>query len=581
MITSKESNTGYVRSSSSESESCDSLEMFHNSQEFQDKEHKLSNGICDINTTDAAKTQSKLAFEERKRLFDGTPMMQTPRSSTRGIIKQECSSSREIVQEGIQILLKQEKEPILISILYGILNIAIVLPVIMSFGTIIYKDAAFAPYLPVLVKLTVFSGVVHQLCITSLSSLPFAIGQVQDAGLIFLSSMASTIVVHCRTHYDAEEYDVDEIILATTTILLSICTAILGLGVILIAKARLASYIQMLPKPVVGGYLAFIGFFCGQAGMSLTANVQVNGLLDWPKFVSSHETFIHLLPGLLGGISIYLLVNRIGHMFVLPACILALLGVFYAVLALTGTSVEEAQQSGWVNPSDPPPAWNHTWDYLQFDKVAWSVFPKLIMTLIGMIAVVAPSSSLDILAIETDMGYPLDINKELQTVGISNLVSGLAGGYTGSYIFSQSIFSFRAGIRRRVNGLVVAICEIIVILVPFSPLNYVPSFVFGSMLVMIAVDLMTEWLWKSRHKTTLVGYVICLVTFGLIQCLGVEYGLIAGLAVYAACSKFGLNVSTLVVSNDDSSPKRHASDVSNADEYQELCGTRVGLPSYV
>lgn len=60
-----------------------------------------------------------------------------------------------------------------------------------SFGTIIYHDAAYGPYLPTLIKLTVISSMVHQLCFSTFSSLPYSIGQVQDAGLIFLSAMAS------------------------------------------------------------------------------------------------------------------------------------------------------------------------------------------------------------------------------------------------------------------------------------------------------------------------------------------------------------------------------------------------------
>ncbi|MBV5344491.1 MAG: hypothetical protein JZU63_02625, partial [Rhodoferax sp.] len=59
------------------------------------------------------------------------------------------------------------------------------------------------------------------------------------------------------------------------------------------------------------------------------------------------------------------------------------------------------------------------------------------------------SSSLDIAAIEIELRRPLDYNHELRTVGLSNIVSGLTGGYTGSYIFSQSIFSLKMGIRSR------------------------------------------------------------------------------------------------------------------------------------
>jgi MFS superfamily sulfate permease-like transporter len=483
---------------------------------------------------------------------------------------------------------EEVKEPVVISVLYGFINLAIVLPVIMSFGTIIYKDPAFAPYMPTLVKLTVLSGAVHQLCFSMMSSLPFAVGQVQDAGLIFLSSMASTIVTHCRTRalaYD-DDVDVDQIILATATVMLSLCTALLGLGVVIIAKLRLATYIQMLPTPVVGGYLAFIGFFCGQAGLALMAGVQVDNLLQWPKFVQSTDVFMHIVPGILGGLLIYVMINRIKSMFVLPVCILSLLAIFYAVLHVTGTSLEQARDASWVSSSDSPPSWIHTWDYLiRLDLVEWSVFPKLIFTLVSMIAVVALSSSLDVMAIEIELGYPLDINHELQTVGWSNVISGLGGGYTGSYIFSQSIFSLRAGIRRRVNGLVVALCELVILFLPFSPLEYIPSFFFGSLLVMIAIDLMVEWLWESQHRNTRDEYANCLMTFTLIQGLGVEYGILAGLLVYGICVKCGMNVGRLLEEDEETNTKPNSNgsksksvekkNKNNAGEKQGLLSSTV------
>lgn len=132
--------------------------------------------------------------------------------------------------------------PVWVCVLYGMINASIVLPVLMSFGSIIYRDEAFAPYMPVLVKLTIVSGVVHQLCFSTFSSLPFAVGQVQDAGLIFLSSMASKIVQYCN----AQGYD-DATMLATVTVGLSLATALLGCGLVLVGYLRLAEYVQLLP----------------------------------------------------------------------------------------------------------------------------------------------------------------------------------------------------------------------------------------------------------------------------------------------------------------------------------------------
>lgn len=496
--------------------------------------------------------KKKRASLLRKRRLSGKLSSQSSLPTITSVASMSSSSGQQVVQVPISSTVTAEdetnkKEPYAISALYGLINVTIILPVLMSFGTIIYKDKAFEEYLPVLVKLTVLSGAVHQICFSIFSSLPFAVGQVQDAGLIFLSAMAGTIVNYCQsTSSTSNPYDpVEEHILATTTVLLPLSTAILGIGLILIGQANLASYVQLLPTPVVGGYLAFIGFFCGQSGLALMANVQVAGIFEWKKFLQP-DALLHLLPGLLFGFIIYILVKTIRHMAVLPVCIASLIVAFYVVLFLTSSSIQEARENGWIlQNSHPPPIWYKTWDYLKFNKVEWGVIPQLIPTLISMILVVALSSSLDVAAIELEIGRPLDYDHELKTVGLSNVMSGLTGGYTGSYIFSQSIFSLRSGIRRRLNGAVIAVCEIIIFLLPFSVLDYVPIFFFGSLLVMIAIDLTCEWLWEVRDKMTFVEYIINVSTFCLIHGLGVEYGILAGLTLYAVCKKLGMDVGTI------------------------------------
>lgn len=55
------------------------------------------------------------------------------------------------------------------------------------------------------------------------------------------------------------------------------------------------------------------------------------------------------------------------------------------------------------------------------------------------------------------------------SAGISNVCVGLIGaGYTGSYIFSQTVFTMRAGVFNRLCGLVVALMEVAVFALPFS-----------------------------------------------------------------------------------------------------------------
>ena len=476
--------------------------------------------------------QLPLQLQQKSTISDGSGGFQKPYDS-----QIDSTSGQELKEEEPL----PEGNPIWICVLYGMINATIVLPVLMSFGSIIYRNDAFDPYMPVLIKMTLASGVVHQLCFSSLSSLPFAVGQVQDAGLIFLSSMAKDTVEYCQSR----GYD-DETMLATVTVGLATCTAVLGLGLILIGKLKLAGYVQMLPTCVIGGYLAFIGWFCGMSGISLmagaTGDVDIFVVLDHLGFV---------LPGILGGVFIYCSVRTLRHVAVLPMCIIILLIIFYAVLGLTKTSVEDATEIGWIRKSQEAPVWYLTWEFLKLNKVDWSALPGLVLTELSMIFVVALSSSLDVAAIELELQRPLNYNRELTMVGISNLVSGLTGGYTGSYIFSQSIFSLRAGIRSRLSGFVLAGCEILVFVVPFPILSYVPNFFYGSLLSMICIDLMYEWLWDIRNKVTTAEYVIGLATFGLIQIIGVEYGILAGVVLYILCNQVGVDVGDVKFGSPD------------------------------
>jgi SulP family sulfate permease len=438
--------------------------------------------------------------------------------------------------------------PAWICILYGLINATIVLPVVTSFGNIIYQNEAFQPYMPVLIKLTLISGVVHQICFSSLSSLKFVVGSVQDAGLIFLSAMATDIVNFCRSRgLDDEE------MLATVTICLGIAAAFLGFGLIIIGRLRLAGYVQLLPTCVIAGYLAYIGFFCGKSGVALMAGTQ----LTLPVLI---DKFMFIVPGIAGGFFIYFSVRTLKHVAVLPMTIIILLLLFYGSLVVSGSSIAQATRDGWIREAEPAPVWYRSWDYLQFDKVAWSVLPRLLVREFSMIFVVALSSSLDVAAIELEMKSPLDYNKELTMVGISNVISGLTGGYTGSYIFSQSIFTLRAGIQERLSGFVLAFCEISVIVMPFPVLSYVPNFFYGSLLAMICIDLMYEWLWDFRDKVTTAEYIIALSTFCLIQVLQVEYGILAGVFLYVLCRQLGVDVGEVNMATTEAEDTAPSSD---------------------
>ena len=422
------------------------------------------------------------------------------------------------------------------GVIYGFVNAILTIPCMYGYSAIIFSHNAFTPYRPQLAKLVLFSSAVHQIVFTCRSSLPFAIGQVQDAGLIFLSTMATSIaVLGLEEGWDAST------IVATTLVATAASTCLLGMALVVIGRLRLASLVSYLPAPVVGGYLAFIGFFCFDAGLNLCTNVVFTGLIleDVGAFRTvfmSSRHLIHIAPAAASGVLFLVVSRRVKHIFALPGAILVTLVVFYGYLLCAGITVEEARGQGWLDalPGDTNQPFWLEFELYNLHEINSSAFFPLLPTWIGMTFVVSFSSCLDVSAIEMDMGKPLKIDHELVTVGWSNFCSGLCGGFTGSYIFSQTIFTYRANLGSRVCGVVVIFAELFLVAAPVPLMSYVPRFFFAATLMFIAFDLLIEWLIEARHKMLLRDYIILLFTFGFILVLGLEQGMAAAVALAMA-----------------------------------------------
>ena len=157
------------------------------------------------------------------------------------------------------------------------------IPVMYGYAAIVFSDQIYHPFMPSLAKLMLFSSIIHSISFCVLSTIPFAIGLVQDAGLIFLSKIATDIAIRL-------EGEDPETIVATSLVVIAIGTITLGLVLVLIGRAKLAKFVSFLP--MIGGYLGFIGFFCVEAGLSLASGKVVNGMETWHNLMNDRSVVL-------------------------------------------------------------------------------------------------------------------------------------------------------------------------------------------------------------------------------------------------------------------------------------------------
>ncbi|GLC59516.1 hypothetical protein PLESTB_001495700 [Pleodorina starrii] len=418
------------------------------------------------------------------------------------------------------------------AIVFGVINAVVSMPTLIAYAAIVFKSPMYLPYLDSLCRFFFFSSGIHQLVFVGLSSLPFAIGQVQDVGLIFLSAMASDIALRVTGP------DAAAVALGSSLLAMTLSTFIVGLLTVVVARLKLADLVSYVPLPVVGGYLGFVGYFCIAGGTALAAGVQVDTLLSWAN-LAAWDPLSKLLPAAASIAVLMLCVEHVSHPLALPGLLTLIPCLFHAVLWGIGWDLKRAEQAGWVMP--PTAGMSNCWQLwglynLQHGGLARGVDLGAVLAqlpkLAGLFLVVCFGSCMDVAAIQSDMPTPLDFNRELMTVGVSNMVTGAVGaGYTGSYIFSQTVFTMRQGVFNRVNGLAVAVVELVVFALPFSVVQYMPNFFFGALLVWFGIEISRDWLILSYRKLSRAEYVLLWLTFIAIMDLGLELGISAGIVM--------------------------------------------------
>eukprot|EP01025_Chloroclados_australasicus_P026602 TRINITY_DN2642_c0_g2_i1.p1 TRINITY_DN2642_c0_g2~~TRINITY_DN2642_c0_g2_i1.p1 ORF type:complete len:900 (-),score=76.19 TRINITY_DN2642_c0_g2_i1:308-3007(-) len=434
------------------------------------------------------------------------------------------------------------------ELVVGIINTIITLPSMLSFAIIIFQDPFYADQLPNLAKLVFFASGIIQLVFMFLSSMKFAVGQVQDIGLIFLSAMATSIAQQLwwnvpesqRTEQLAQK------VMGTALITTALSTALVGLLIIVIGKLKLAQLVQFVPVPVVGGYLGYVGYFCVVAGVSLASGINFVGFQSWIG-IFNLDNIVKLIPTIGSALLCFFVSRKIRSNIALPLLLILLPILFYlVVLIVPRLDLSIAEKNGWTPP--PISSGNIIDIYklynlypFSWDNIAWKTIFNQFIKFFGLFIVVSFGSCMDIAAVQQELPQELDYNKELITVGISNLVTGLLGaGFTGSYIFSQTIFTMRLGVKTFINAAVISLAEILLFLIPGSVVRYFPNFYLGALMVWFGVEISYDWLIISYKKCTKVEYMLLLSTFTLIMIFsqffpveGLEIGIFVGILLSA------------------------------------------------
>ncbi|HMQ32975.1 MAG TPA: SulP family inorganic anion transporter [Chloroflexaceae bacterium] len=362
------------------------------------------------------------------------------------------------------------------------------------------------------------------------SALPIAIAAPQAATVVIAGSIAAGVIAAAPAGASGQA--------VLVTILAGIMLSSLVGGLVLygLGATGLGRVARFLPYPVVGGFIAGVGWLFISGAIGLSA-----GIAPAPATLAAllaPDALARWLPAAAVGTILVGGRRWWNPLLLFPVTLIGSVALFHLALALGGTTLAAAAADGWVlGPFAPGPLLQplglHELGMVDWGAVAGQALNIVTMPLIAAIVMILYLSGIEI-SIRRD----LDLDRELRAGGLGTLAGGAVGGVTGFHLLALSVLMHRMGVRSRVGGAVAAGVVALPLLLNASALNVLPRFVLGGLLIYFGYTFLHEWLAAQRRRMSRLDYGVVLLIVAVIAAYGllpgVGVGLVAALGLFAA-----------------------------------------------
>lgn len=446
--------------------------------------------------------------------------------------------------------------------LFPILTVAIISGLVVttyqiSYGTLIFAGD-LSPYLSNGIGFCLM-GVVLIAGIEALMS--------GNPGMVAIPTVNSAVILATMaTGLAASMERGSRYLFPTVAATMTIAALLTGGAFLALGWFRMGNLIRFIPYPVIGGFLAGTGWLVLTGALKTMNGVALN-VVNVPQFITP-AALLRWLPGTLLGVFLLLLTRRFKHYLITPSTILISVLIFYVVLWLTGSSSQEAVQSGLLFSPFPPGALWRPPPLTELSSVDWLA----VVQQAGGIATLILISSITLLlyasGVEVSAEKEINLNQELRACGTANLAAAFSASPPGYTIITMSVLSHRLGANSRLVGLLVAAICAAVMFFGGPLIALFPKPVLGGVLISLGLTFLTDWLIIGWRKLSKPDYAIVVIILLVMSAFGLLPGLGTGVALSAGL--FILQYSKVPVIRHALSGRNFHSKVERSDSHIEL-----------
>jgi len=415
------------------------------------------------------------------------------------------------------------------SLVAGVVVGAIGVTMCISYAALIFSEH-LAEFLTAGIGIAFFSAGIICAIVAVLSSSP--------AGMIAIPLPAAVPILALMVAEIGDRLPEDappDALFSSAIVAIGLTALITGVFLLILGLLKAGQLIRFIPYPVVGGFLAGVGWLLFEGGFAVTTGEELN----WAQLpvLFAPDLLLRWLPALAFAIALLLLSRRYPKFPVLPVGFVVALASFYLILAFTDTSLATAMDGGWL--LGPFPEGGGSWRPVGLEtlkRANWSEIGDRLgdmgaITIITTLELLLTASSMELIT-----NRDIDLNRELRAAGVANLLSGLGGGLVGSHVTSLSVLATKMGASRRLVALSAAAVFAVMLAVGISVLSLFPRVVLGGFLLLLGLSFLVEWLYDAWFELPKSDYFLVIVillaiaTFELLE--GVAVGLVVAIVLF-------------------------------------------------
>jgi SulP family sulfate permease len=392
----------------------------------------------------------------------------------------------------------------------------------ISFAALVFGGGRVADFIADGISLYLGAAALTLAILAWLGGSRGVVGGLQPASAAVLAIVTATVAV---TTFGSPERSFLTVIAATLVV-----TVLCGVAFLVMGIYRLGNLLRFVPVPVVGGFLAGIGWLLLKSGIYVASD-------ESPYLTPIRDLFqasaLQLwLPAVGLGLILLVATRVVKSPLVIPAVLGMGLVLFAIGMLVTGSSIESARSGHWLllGPFDEFQSWQ-PWTFRALSGADWSAVLGQWLGILTAVFVAVIAILFNISGTEVVLHRDLDTNRELRDAGVLNVISGALGGIPGYHALSLTALAERMRVDARVAGLVAAAVPLAAVVFGASVIELIPRMIVGGVLVFLGLAFLVEWVWDKRKVLPPVEYGVVLVILAAIIGKGFLPGVVVGLVL--------------------------------------------------